>query len=203
MTDTPVTTIRTSFERVAQSTCGLPQYESARALVSVEETFPGTMNPDEVAGVIANQFVHAKSMVFQQLGISFEQDELGLIRETFGDIQVTASQPSAPAARVPQRPQAVPAAAPAPNHHPSAPQAPQRALAAVGGPAPAAARGGQDDGMWAEVMEQPDRWKDQRATKTKPTQPDFVSLDHKNPDGRFAKGLWIDRAPSWWQDPWG
>lgn len=212
-TDTPVTTIRTSFERVAQSTCGLPQYESARALVSVEETFPGTMNPDEVAGVIANQFVHAKAMVFTQLGIQYDQDELGVIREVFGDVTPISGQPAAPATRVPQRPmQAVPsqptapAAAPASAAPRAVPQpAPQRQLAPAGGPPrppqrTAQATGGEDDGYWQEAMERPDRWTDQRATKRGERSPDLVSLDHKN--GRYAKGLWLDRAPDWWVDPW-
>jgi hypothetical protein len=209
MTDTPVTTIRTSFERVAQSTCGLPQYESARALVSVEETFPGTMNPDEVAGVIANQFVHAKAMVFQQLGIQYEQDELGLIREVFGDVTPISGQPSAPATRVPQRQLApVPTAgAPVAQRGPVPQQrAPQRQAAPAGGPPRPPQRtaqptgGGEDDQFWQEAMERPDRWTDQRSTKRGERSPDLVSMDHKN--GRYAKGLWLDNAPDWWVDPW-
>ena len=202
MTDQPTTTIRASYERVAQSTCGLPQYESARALVSVEETFPGTMNPDDVANIVANQFLHAKSAVLNQLGIAFAQDELGILRESFGDVAVVASHPAAAGTasvgRPPLRPVPSPAAPPAPPQRPAPTAPPARPAAAQRQAKP------EDDGYWAEVMDRPDRWRDQRSDKAsgaaKPGAPDFVSLDHK--DGRFSKGLWMNSVPDWFADPW-
>jgi hypothetical protein len=200
---TPVTTIRTSFERVAQSTCGLPQYESARALVSVEETFPGTLQPDEVASIVANQFIHAKGQVFTQLGIGFEQDELNVLRETFGDVAVIQSAPSAAgtaaaprqaATGAPQRPVSRPGLSSpgkAPAGPAKAPAAPVRAA-------------GDDDGYWQELMEQPGLWTDKRPDKATGAAndrgPDFVSTQHK--EGRFFKGLWLNNAPDWYVDPY-
>lgn len=209
MTDQPITTIRASYERVAQSTCGLPQYESARALVSVEETFPGTMNPDDVANIVANQFLHAKSAVLNQLGIAFAQDELGILRESFGDVAVVASHPAAAGSVSVARPplRTVPAAAPVAPVTPL-PQRPAPVAPAPPVRPPAAATGQhkpEDDGYWAELMDNPGRWRDQRPAKAsgaaKPGAPDFVSMDHK--EGRFFKGLWLNSVPDWFADPFG
>lgn len=198
------TVIRTSFERVAQSTCGLPQYESARAAVSIEETFPGTLTPDEVAALVANQFIHAKGAVFQQLGIGFEQDETAVLRETFGDVLAVASAPtSAGAATVARPAPAQPATAPpTASPRPAARPAPRSAAAPRSAPATPALP--TDEELWAELIERPDLWADVRPDKAsgnaKPNAPDFRSSIHK--DGRFSKGLWLDNAPEWFVDPW-
>lgn len=209
MSDTPQTTIRTSFERVVQASAGLPQYESARALVCVEETFPGTMNPDEVQQVVGGQFVHAKAAVFEQLGINFQQDEGGIIREVFGDVATVAAGPprGSAAPRVissaPQAPSQAPQAprqlhpASGPPQRTARPQAPQGQRQAKGPDA----NGMTDEDYWADLVENADNWEDMRQAKadgqSNPKGPDFKSLVHK--EGRFTKGLWLSNAPDWFQ----
>lgn len=211
----PITCIRTSFERVVQSTCGLPQYESARAAVSIEETYPGTLNPDEVAAIVSNHFVHAKGAVFQQLGIGFEQDDTDVLREAFGDVITVASAPASAGQAVvraaPTTATPAPPAAPAAPPRAPAPPVPRTAAPAPAAPppprppAPAAPASSDDDELWAELMERPDLWLDVRGDKAsgkaKHNAPDFRSTYRK--EGRYSKGIWLDKAPDWFVDPWG
>lgn len=84
----PEITIKARYRRVIQ----VKQYEPAEADFEISETFPGTMPPEEIVECASSQFQIIKSLVFQQLGLDFKQDEItGLIMEAFPGTEVVTS----------------------------------------------------------------------------------------------------------------
>jgi hypothetical protein len=205
MSDQPTITIQSTFTRSHQ----LASYEQATASVTITEVFDGTVSPEDVATQASNQFLTIKSQVFNELGLPFEQDEeSGLIIELFPGAEVVESKPAAkPTARkVPGR-----RLAPVPDDEPEEDDKPRRAAPRApraAAPKPAASRNRKaaaDDedpyGDWADLAENPDDW-EYFPDKESKRSPDFrhkTRAQQGNP--RFKVSLWLDNAPSWFENP--
>jgi len=201
--------LRTRFRRVMS----LEAYNTQEAEVMVEQAFPtGDMSPEDIQAHVAGMFMYAKASVYDQLGLGYEQDDAtGIIMEKFKGTKVVSAPPAQnaqPAARA----AAPKALRPVPNEpEPSDEEYDDQAdaMAAEEAPAPrktfqrtanrssAKASGGVD--YWDHLMNNPDRWFDNRLSKKNPKAPDFRSKDYK--EGNFAVGLWLNQAPDGFVNP--
>lgn len=185
-------------------------YEMATSEVTISETFDGTIDPDEISMQVASQHLIAKAQVFQELGLDFEQDEAGRLVELFPGTEVVESKSAAkakPAARrlraAPEpEPEDEPEDEPAPRRTaPRAPRAaaPARPAARRAAPKP---KGDDDDpyGDWQDLTDDPDSW-DYFAEKNTPKAPDFRHKTRKQANSNYRVSLWLDNAPSWFENP--
>lgn len=62
------------------------------------------------------------------------------------------------------------------------------------------ANGMTTDDFWEDLEKHPDRWFDNRDSKTNPKAPDFRSKRYKNDQG-YNQGLWLVNMPDWVQLP--
>lgn len=188
---------------------GLPDYSSEEASIFISQAVPGVMEPEELAETLQSLFVYAKSEVYQQLRLPFEQDEVGRIMETFPDTKIVASKPKAAPKRTlkatpepePDDDESDPEEAPEPRRRTS----PARGRAGGSQASRGRPTGGSgpmtEDDLWEELEQHPDLWYDNRETKRNPKAPDFVSAKHKQPGSNFKVGLWLNNAPDWCDVP--
>lgn len=166
----PAITIRSRFRRVLQ----VAPYQTAEAEISVEETFPGELSPDQIVDVAQNQFAIAKAQVFAQLGLKADFDEAtGMIMEAMPDTIAVTTPPTAVPVAAATPPASTPGAAPTAN---------------------------PKEAYWQDLAGNPANWKDLRPAKAsgqlKPTSPDFKSTTIKDPkNDRFYVGLWLTDCP--------
>lgn len=206
---TPVVEVVVNFRRQIQP----QQYETAAAEVTLKQSFPGTMSPEEIQLCAQGLFQLAKQQTFDELGLQYEQNAEGLIMEAFPDSKIVSSKKLA----------AVRQAEPAPDGpydeeeafpDPEPVQRPQanrsRPVAAQSKPAPRAARAASGrgrpapqpvdaDGYWEDVEKNPGDWFDNRETKTNPKAPDFRHKTWK--ENGYNVGLWISSMPEWVELP--
>jgi len=177
-------TVTMSFSRKTQP----KQYEAAEAFVSTKFTVPDDANLIDLEPVIQQEFMKIKSVVYNQLDLPFTYDEATTrVLEAFADSTVVA-QPA------PQQAFQGTNFSPAPVTPQAAPQAQGGFAQPAGGPQFAAPAAGAQP-TWDDFMADTSQWQDKRASKTKPTQPDFVHTTIKNAKG-YGAGLWInDKTP--------
>lgn len=203
VTDTsgmPMIEVASTFSRTLQ----VQQFEPQKAEVTIRQSFPGTMTPQEVVELVQSQFVQIKSQVLLELGLPFEQDdETGRLIESFPGSTVVASRPAPnpPAVAPPRAPAAPARTAPAARRPAAAsgtpPKRQQASRGAQGG------SGGQTpsvEDMWSELLDYPHLWNDVRGEKEAGSRkPDFTSTQYMNDRG-YPVGLWLNdtkgRAPS-------
>lgn len=158
------------------------QYEPAVAEVTVTHTLEAGATAEAAAAAAAAMMRIAKSQVFLELDLPFEQDPTTqVIKQTFPSATVVHSQP-VPAAQPAPAPAADPFAAVA------QPVAQQPALAAV----PVA----DPTDLWAQLAADPSQWYDNRLNKRNPKAPDFKHTtlpDPQNP--QYKMSLWLRDCP--------
>lgn len=197
----PSIKITATFSRTRQ----VSQFEPARAEVSIEQTLPGVLTPEEVVDIVRSQFQQLKSEVLSELGCAFDQDEAtGRIMEAFPGATVVASRPvespyddGEPAAPPQRLAAAPPRRAAAPVQSGARRPAGNRSAPQQGNRRPAASNDGpSNDDLWTELMEFPHLWNDMRGLKQNDRQPDFQSTEHMNDRG-YGRGLWLGpKAPA-------
>ena len=205
-------TIKVKFERQTQP----KQYEIARAGIELEMTYPGTFTPEQIANDGQSLYQVAKSLVFNELGVPFEQDSAtGILMETFPGSTVMAivpkSEPDHPVNKpravraVPQAPES-PAGDDADDYYQDEPEpvtTPSRPARRAARPAPAPAPAGlSTDDYWEDLEKNPGDWWDNRETKNNPKGPDFTSSKFKQDNG-YRVALWLNSAPDWFNVPAG
>lgn len=196
---------------------GLPDYSSEEASVFISQAMPGVMQPEEVANHLQSLFVYAKSEVYQQLALPFEQDEAtGRIMESFPDSKVVAMRPKTARAvatdagddpsadQYPtdaeladaQRQTLQEARQQAVRRHPSSTQRSTggRARKAAGLAKP------DDEELWEDLANNPDGWWDNRINKRNPKGPDWSHKTKTQPGTNFKVGLWLSNAPDWFME---
>jgi hypothetical protein len=139
------------------------QYESAEASIYIQVDIDPE-NTEATMAAIKHAMFQAKSLVFEELGLSFSVEEGGVIRELignhFGNVTEVTGTPAAIA---------------------PAPAAPQQAAAPTGGDNPPFSADTQDKGekaankQWAvaRIASNPDDFYDNRLTRKNPKAPDF------------------------------
>lgn len=197
---TPQVEVVVNFRRQVQP----QQYETAAAEVTLKQMFPGTMSPEEIQMCSAGLFQLAKQQVFDELGLSFEQNAEGLIMETFPGSKVVGSKKLAavrndepPVESYDDESEPEPARPIRPARSSNRPAARKPAPARQA--KPAAKQPTDEDGYWEDVENHPGDWFDNRETKTNPKAPDFRHKRWK--ENGYNVGLWLNRMPDWVQLP--
>jgi len=166
-------------------------YEMAEASVIIEERFRGDADPLDIERAIRSQFIAAKSQVFLELGLPFEQDEAtGIIHEVFPTAVVVAAaaQPAVQARRAVPRDSV---------HEDAAPyeDAPDPAYRPAGNISPKNER----EELFLELMNYPERWVQVQSDNAKA--PDFRHKTRTKPNSEYKVSLWERDAPRWFVNP--
>ncbi len=170
-----------NFER----SISVKPYETAKASCHVQVDLDATaVQGDEEPSLnasIKEAYAVAKTAVFEQLGLSYEVDEVSLVvvekleRELGAEV-VEGEKPRKATARK------------------AAPSNPSRKRAG-GKPTDK-----QIEDAWEDLSNDPDGWFDNRSDKRNPKAPDFKAKNNnKNVESGFA--LWLDSAPDWFDEP--
>lgn len=166
-------------------------YEMAEASVIIEERFRGDADPLDIERAIRTQFIAAKSQVFLELGLPFEQDdETGIIHEIFPTAVVVAAaaQPAVQARRVVS-------SAPASERAEHGEEAPEPAYRPASNITPSNER----EALFLELMEHPERWVQVQSDNAKA--PDFRHKTKTKPNSEYKVSLWERDAPRWFVNP--
>jgi len=154
-------------------------YETAKASCHVQVDLEPTLPEGETLNLnaqIKEAYAVAKTNVFEQLGISYEVDEVNLVVIEKLERELGAEVVEGPK--------------------------PKKATARKAAPSK---RGGkpsdeQIEEAWADLENNPEGWFDNRSDKRNPKAPDFKAKNNnKNVEGGFA--LWLDSAPDWFDEP--
>lgn len=195
-------------------------FESIKAEVQLEETWVGTTDPNDLAMTMASHYQVVKVAVFEQLGIEYRQDEVtGMIMEVFPGTQ-SVSHGVKSAKELTEQPDGSWQAdneppyddepEPEPERQQSRP-APRRreqpAPARKAASRPAQGHQGGNRGralkphkmskedLWDHLWNNPERWYDNRASKTSERAPDFRSRDYHGKNPEYPEGLWLSDSP--------
>ena len=162
-----------NFERSIQ----VKPYETAKASAHVQVDLGSDGDALTLPAALKEAYAVAKTAVFEQLGLSYEVDEVNLVviekleRELGAEV-VEGAKPRKATARK---------------------AAPSRKSS--GKPSDE-----QIEEAWADLENNPDGWFDNRSDKRNPKAPDFKAKNNnKAVEGGFA--LWLDSAPDWFDEP--
>lgn len=163
------------------------EYETNDASVFLTMEWKGMVSPDELQGQLHDLFMQAKATVFDELGVEYQSDEEGIIREVFKDSRTVSRK----AATAPEGRPAGRASSGRATTAPRSTQARSGGRGASGGRTAAATKTPSTVDLWLDLKENPQNWQDVSETKTNEKAPDFLSLVYKNDRG-FPAGLWLN-----------
>ena len=160
-----------TFERAIQP----KQFETAKASAMLQVDL--TEDPQQDIAAAKEAFAKAKTTVFEQLGLSYEVDEVNLVVIEKLERELGAEVVEGP------KPKKATARKAAPSRRSSGKPSDE-----------------QIEEAWQDLQANPDGWFDNRSDKRNPKAPDFKAKNNnKNIEGGFA--LWLDSMPSWFDEP--